>query len=106
MNIFVFILAAVLSMPKQFITVYIGTLLESSSDGMSLAHLSISRSSPSRFYFYSKQDSQLRRWMHHFNSDDCGHVVHSKGSEQSQARSYLCTPEGSVSHIVFFVEHF
>ncbi|KAG2113449.1 uncharacterized protein F5147DRAFT_46318 [Suillus discolor] len=30
MNIFVFMLAAALSMPKQFITVYIGTLLESS----------------------------------------------------------------------------
>jgi uncharacterized membrane protein YdjX (TVP38/TMEM64 family) len=33
MNIFVFILAALLSMPKQFITVYIGTLLESTSTG-------------------------------------------------------------------------
>ncbi|KAH0835652.1 hypothetical protein J3R83DRAFT_9403 [Lanmaoa asiatica] len=33
MNIFVFILAAILSMPKQFITVYIGTLLESSATG-------------------------------------------------------------------------
>ncbi|KAF9221083.1 hypothetical protein BS17DRAFT_785884 [Gyrodon lividus] len=33
MNIFVFFLAALLSMPKQFITVYIGTLLESSSSG-------------------------------------------------------------------------
>lgn len=31
MNIFVFMLAAALSMPKQFITVYIGTLLESSA---------------------------------------------------------------------------
>ncbi|KAF9242818.1 snare associated Golgi protein-domain-containing protein [Melanogaster broomeanus] len=35
MNIFVFVLAAVLSMPKQFITVYIGTLLENSSTGTS-----------------------------------------------------------------------
>ncbi|KAG6372607.1 hypothetical protein JVT61DRAFT_7353 [Boletus reticuloceps] len=33
MNIFVFILAALLSMPKQFITVYIGTLLESTANG-------------------------------------------------------------------------
>ncbi|OAX38703.1 hypothetical protein K503DRAFT_740762 [Rhizopogon vinicolor AM-OR11-026] len=32
MNIFVFMLAAALSLPKQFITVYIGTLLESSAD--------------------------------------------------------------------------
>jgi uncharacterized membrane protein YdjX (TVP38/TMEM64 family) len=31
MNIFIFMLAAALSMPKQFITVYIGTLLESSA---------------------------------------------------------------------------
>src|SRR5882757_9855039 len=34
MNIFVFMLAAALSLPKQFITVYIGTLLESSADCM------------------------------------------------------------------------
>ncbi|KAF8840464.1 hypothetical protein BDN67DRAFT_1011475 [Paxillus ammoniavirescens] len=33
MNIFVFVMAALLSMPKQFITVYIGTLLESSASG-------------------------------------------------------------------------
>jgi len=33
MNIFIFILAAILSMPKQFITVYIGTLLESDANG-------------------------------------------------------------------------
>ncbi|KAG1744955.1 uncharacterized protein EDB91DRAFT_1199932 [Suillus paluster] len=32
MNIFIFMLAAALSMPKQFITVYIGTLLESSAN--------------------------------------------------------------------------
>ncbi|KAJ8591977.1 hypothetical protein M405DRAFT_788130 [Rhizopogon salebrosus TDB-379] len=32
MNIFVFILAAALSLPKQFITVYIGTLLESEAN--------------------------------------------------------------------------
>lgn len=31
MNIFIFMLAAALSMPKQFITVYIGTLLETSA---------------------------------------------------------------------------
>lgn len=34
MNIFVFMLAAALSMPKQFITVYIGTLLESDASCM------------------------------------------------------------------------
>ncbi|KIM64481.1 hypothetical protein SCLCIDRAFT_1213305 [Scleroderma citrinum Foug A] len=33
MNIFVFIAAAILSMPKQFITVYIGTLLEENANG-------------------------------------------------------------------------
>ena len=38
MNIFVFVLAAVLSMPKQFITVYIGTLLESSANGKLPVH--------------------------------------------------------------------
>jgi uncharacterized membrane protein YdjX (TVP38/TMEM64 family) len=35
MNIFVFMLAAALSMPKQFITVYIGTLLETSATSSS-----------------------------------------------------------------------
>jgi hypothetical protein len=34
MNIFVFILAAALSLPQQFINVYIGTLLESSANCM------------------------------------------------------------------------
>jgi hypothetical protein len=34
MNIFIFMLAAALSMPKQFITVYIGTLLESDASCM------------------------------------------------------------------------
>ncbi|KAI6018148.1 hypothetical protein PISMIDRAFT_683140 [Pisolithus microcarpus 441] len=33
MNIFVFIAAAILSMPKQFVTVYIGTLLEEDANG-------------------------------------------------------------------------
>ncbi|KIJ67230.1 hypothetical protein HYDPIDRAFT_25702 [Hydnomerulius pinastri MD-312] len=33
MNIFIFVMAAALSLPKQFITVYIGTLLESDSSG-------------------------------------------------------------------------
>lgn len=32
MNILVFTLAAILSMPKQFITVYLGVILEDSSD--------------------------------------------------------------------------
>lgn len=41
MNILVFILAAILSMPKQFITVYIGTLLESSSNGTSSVHFAV-----------------------------------------------------------------
>ena len=35
MNIFVFSIAAVLSLPKQFITVYLGVLLEQSSEGLS-----------------------------------------------------------------------
>jgi hypothetical protein len=33
MNIFVFILAALLSMPKQFVTVYLGVILRESSTG-------------------------------------------------------------------------
>ncbi|KAG9312603.1 hypothetical protein JVU11DRAFT_7000 [Chiua virens] len=33
MNIFIFVIAALLSMPKQFITVYIGVLLENSANG-------------------------------------------------------------------------
>ena len=35
MNIFVFSIAAILSLPKQFITVYLGVLLEQSSEGLS-----------------------------------------------------------------------
>lgn len=38
MNILVFVLAALLSMPKQLITVYIGTLLESTANGTSPVH--------------------------------------------------------------------
>ncbi|KAL9709049.1 hypothetical protein Ac2012v2_007863 [Leucoagaricus gongylophorus] len=34
MNIFVFSIAAILSMPKQFITVYLGVLLEQSAEGI------------------------------------------------------------------------
>ena len=41
MNIFVFILAATLSLPKQFITVYIGTLLESSANCTSFSKLKV-----------------------------------------------------------------
>lgn len=33
MNIFIFILAAILSLPKQFVTVYLGVLLEQSANG-------------------------------------------------------------------------
>lgn len=33
MNIFVFLAAAVLSLPKQFITVYIGSVLEDENNG-------------------------------------------------------------------------
>ena len=33
MNIFVFILAATLSLPKQFIIVYIGVIVEEAGDG-------------------------------------------------------------------------
>jgi hypothetical protein len=36
MSIFAFMLAAVLSLPKQFITVYIGVMLESDPNGESL----------------------------------------------------------------------
>jgi hypothetical protein len=36
MGIFAFMLAAVLSLPKQFITVYIGVMLESDPNGESL----------------------------------------------------------------------
>ncbi|KAG6809198.1 hypothetical protein H0H92_001185 [Tricholoma furcatifolium] len=39
MNIFVFIIAAILSMPKQFITVYLGVLLEQSATGGSISPL-------------------------------------------------------------------
>ncbi|KAJ6510534.1 hypothetical protein C8R45DRAFT_891990 [Mycena sanguinolenta] len=35
MNIFVFAIAAILSLPKQFITVYVGVILEQSEDGTS-----------------------------------------------------------------------
>ncbi|TFK38388.1 hypothetical protein BDQ12DRAFT_110733 [Crucibulum laeve] len=35
MNIFVFSIAAILSLPKQFITVYLGVILEQSNDGTS-----------------------------------------------------------------------
>ena len=35
MNIFVFSIAAILSMPKQFVTVYLGVLLEQSAEGLS-----------------------------------------------------------------------
>ena len=35
MNIFVFIAAAILSLPRQFITVYIGVVLEDETSGES-----------------------------------------------------------------------
>lgn len=34
MNVFVFLIAAILSSPKQFITVYLGVLLQESGTGM------------------------------------------------------------------------
>jgi uncharacterized membrane protein YdjX (TVP38/TMEM64 family) len=41
MNIFVFTLAALLSMPKQFITVYLGVILEQSSTGKDNLNISL-----------------------------------------------------------------
>jgi hypothetical protein len=41
MNIFVFILAALLSMPKQFITVYLGVILQQSSTGEDNLNISL-----------------------------------------------------------------
>ena len=38
MNIFVFVLAALLSMPKQFVTVYLGVILRESSTGKDNSH--------------------------------------------------------------------
>jgi hypothetical protein len=37
MNIFVFTLAAILTMPKQLITIYIGVILEQSADGWQIS---------------------------------------------------------------------
>lgn len=53
MNIFVFITAALLSMPKQFITVYLGTLLESASNGALPLLLLTSYSFQSRYFLIS-----------------------------------------------------
>ena len=41
MNIFVFILAALLSMPKQFITVYLGVILRESATGKDNLNISL-----------------------------------------------------------------
>ena len=38
MGIIVFSLAAILSMPKQFITVYLGVILEQSATGKQVKH--------------------------------------------------------------------
>jgi hypothetical protein len=43
MNIFVFILAALLSMPKQFITVYLGVILRESATGKANLNTSLQR---------------------------------------------------------------
>lgn len=91
-------------MPKQFITVYIGTLLESSSTGTLPVHVATSRSSRSRYCLNSKHNSQLRRWLHYPIGNNRRDVVHSERSEPGQARRNLRSPKSSVSHTVPFVE--
>lgn len=99
MGVITFSIAAILSLPKQFITVYLGVALEQSEDGTPcpLSACMVISDNMRRKVEYPGYHHQGCCACRHLPCYHWRHVVHLPPDEQGQAHGHIRTSKGSVS---------